>query len=74
MIRGSEFSYEYVNSWEKFDETRLSLKNAFYNKLNMKGNTDQEHENSQQLWSKITPDLEDCYCCHMYVRPSEIHS
>lgn len=33
--------YGYKDDWEKFEKTRLSLKNAFWRKLNMKGISDQ---------------------------------
>ena len=36
------YPYEYMDSWKKFEETKLPVKNAFYNKLNMKGISDQD--------------------------------
>ena len=29
------FIHEYMDSWEKFEETRSPVKNAFYSNLNM---------------------------------------
>ena len=31
-----------MDNWEKFQETNLSAKDAFYNKLNMEGISDQQ--------------------------------
>ena len=33
LIRKGVYSYEYMDSWERFDETSLSDKKAFYSKL-----------------------------------------
>ena len=44
-----------MDSWNKFEETRLPGKNAYYSRLNMKGISDQVYEHAQQVWSRITP-------------------
>ena len=38
MRRKGVYPYEYVDSWEKFEETELPPKEAFYSKLNHDGN------------------------------------
>ena len=43
MIRKGVYSYEYMNDWENFEETNLPRKDAFYNRLNMKGINDQDY-------------------------------
>ena len=60
------YLYEYVDSWEKFEETRLLSKNAFYSEINIKGISDPDYEHAQQVWNKITPEhknvtLGDCH-------------
>ena len=35
--RKAVYPYEYIDSWEKFDETELPSKELFYSKFNMKG-------------------------------------
>ena len=37
MIRKVVYSWEYIDSWEKFEKTKLSPKNVFYSKLIIKG-------------------------------------
>ena len=34
LLRKGLYPYEYMDSWERFDETSLPNKEAFYNKLN----------------------------------------
>ena len=40
MRRKGVYPYEYMDSWERFEETRLPPKEAFYSKLNMEGISD----------------------------------
>ena len=39
--------YEYIDSWEKFEETRQPSNNAFYSKLNMIAISDQDYEHAR---------------------------
>ena len=39
-----------MDSWEKFDETSLSDKEAFYNKLNLEGISDEDYAHAQKVW------------------------
>ena len=43
------YPYEYMDGWEKFGETSLPPKDAFYSRLNMKGISDQDYEHAQQV-------------------------
>ena len=35
LLRKGVYPYQYMDSWERFDETSLPDKEAFYSKLNM---------------------------------------
>ena len=59
MRRKGVYSYEYMDTWEKFEQTSLPLKDAFYSRLNMKGISDQENEHARQVWNRITPEHEN---------------
>ena len=54
MRRKGVYPYEYMDSWEKFEETRLPAKEAFYSKLNMEGISDKDYEHAQQVWNIMT--------------------
>ena len=50
-----------MDSRSKFEETKLCImlyKNGFYSKLNMKCISDQDYEDAQQAWKRITPEFE----------------
>ena len=42
--------YEYLDSFEKFGETKLPEKEKFYSNLSDKGITDEEYEHAKQVW------------------------
>ena len=37
------FPYEYMDSWEKFDDTSIPPKEAFYSRLNLENITDEDY-------------------------------
>ena len=53
MRRKGVYPYEYMDSWEKFEETELPPKEAFYSKLNMKGISDKDYEHAQKVWRSM---------------------
>ena len=54
MQRKGVYPYEYMDSWERFEETRLPAKEAFHSKLNMEGISDKDYEHAQQVWNIMT--------------------
>ena len=44
------YPYEYMDSWERFTETRLPEKESFYSKLNDENITDEEYAHAQTVW------------------------
>ena len=44
------YPYEYMDSWEKFDETSILDKEAFYSELNKEGITDEDYAHAQKVW------------------------
>ena len=55
------YPYEYMDSWEKFEETDLRPKDAFYSRLNIKGISDQYHEHVQEVWNIMEKKTLGCY-------------
>ena len=39
-----------MDNWEKFNETSLPDKEAFYSELNKEGITDEDYEHAQRVW------------------------
>ena len=49
LLRKGVYPYEYMNSWERFDETSLAGKGAFYSSLNMEDITDVDHRHPKRV-------------------------
>ena len=50
LLRKGVYPYEYMDSWEDFDETSLLDKKAFYSKLNLEDISDRDYEHAQKVW------------------------
>ena len=44
------YPYEYMDSWEKIDETALPSKEAFYSNLNLDNMSDEDYAHAQKVW------------------------
>ena len=53
FLRKGVYPYEYMDSWERFDETSLSDKEAFYSSLNMKDITDVDHRHAKRVFKSL---------------------
>ena len=50
LLRKGVYHYEYMDSWEKFDETSVSPKEAHYSELNEEGISDADSAHVQKVW------------------------
>ena len=50
MLRKGVYPDEYMDSWEKFNETSISPKEAYYRELNLEDITDKDYEHTQKVW------------------------
>ena len=50
LLRKGVYPYEYMDSWEKFDETTLPPKEAFYSNLNLEDISDEDYAHVQKVW------------------------
>ena len=47
LLRKGVYPYEYMDSWERFNETSLPDKEAFYSNLNMEDITDVDYKHAK---------------------------
>ena len=50
LLRKGVYPYEYMDSWEKFDETTLPPKEAFHSNLNLEDISDEDYAHAQKVW------------------------
>ena len=50
LLRKGVYPYDYMDSWERYSETKLTDKKSFYNKLNQEGITNRDHEHARNVW------------------------
>ena len=50
LLRKGVYPYEYMNSWEKINETTLPPKEAFYSNLKLEDITDKDYIHAQKVW------------------------
>ena len=49
LLRKGVYLYEDMDNWEKFDETAIPPKEAFYNKLSLEGISDAVYAHAQKV-------------------------
>ena len=49
LLRKGVYPYEYMDSWERFNETSLPDKKAFYNQLNLEDIADKDYAHAQKV-------------------------
>ena len=50
LLRKAIYPYEYMDSWERFDENTIPPKEAFYSELNLENITDKDYEHVKKVW------------------------
>lgn len=67
LERKGVFCYDYVDSWEKLDETALPSKEAFYSQLTDEKIDDKDYQFALEIWKKFNiktlGDNADLYLC-----------
>ena len=53
LLRKGVYSYEYMDSWERLNETSLPDKEAFYSELNSEDITDKDYAHAQNLFKEL---------------------
>ena len=57
LTRKGVYPYEYINSWDGFEETQLSPISAFYSNLNMSSISEEDYQHAQRVWKGDSHDL-----------------
>ena len=53
LLRKGVYPYEYMDSWERFNETSLPDKKAFYSELNIEDITDRDYAHAQKVFEEF---------------------
>ena len=62
------YPYEYVSSWDRFEEMQLPAIEAFYSKLNMSSISSDDYQHAQRVWKEFRiHNLGDYH--DLYLRP-----
>ena len=67
LLRKSVYPCEYMDDWERFNQTELPDKKEFYNKLNLEGIADEDYKYAHKVWDTFSiKDLGEYH--HLYVQ------
>ena len=53
LLRKGVYLYEYIDSWERFDETLLPNKEYFHSSLNIGGITDVDYRHAKRMFTEF---------------------
>ena len=54
LLRKSVYPYEYMDSWERLDETSLPDKKVFYSKLYLEDITNEDYTHAQKVFEEFS--------------------
>ena len=70
MLTKGVYPYDYMNSFARFEETKLPPKEKFYSKLYDGHISDEKYEHAQKVWDafecKNMGEYHDLYCKFFY--------
>ena len=71
LTRKGIYPYEYISSWDCFEETELPPIEDFYSKLNMSSISEEDYQHAQNVWDE--PGIRNLGDCHdLYLRTDVI--
>ena len=66
LTRKGVYSYEYISSWDRCEESQLPSIEAFYSKLNMSKIGEDDYQNAQRVWEEFgIRNLEDYHVLYL---------
>ena len=57
LLRKGVYPYEYMDSWERFNETSLPSKRDFYCELNLEDVSDKDYEHAQKVFKEYCKNM-----------------
>ena len=72
MLRKGVYPYEYIDDWEKFNETTLPEKEEFYSNLNKKEITDADYMHGKRVYKDFEIKNLGEYC-NLYLKSDILH-
>ena len=61
LLRKGVYPYEFMDSWEKFDETSLTDEKYFYRELNLEDISDKDYSHAQKVFCTYSGDYHNLY-------------
>ena len=62
LLRNGVYPYEYMDSWERFDETSSPDKKKFYSELNLEDITNKDYIHAQKVFEELKiKNLGECH-------------
>ena len=59
LLRKVVYPYEYMDSWERFNETSLPPKKVFYSELTLEDISDKAYEHAQKVFKDYCTNMSD---------------
>ena len=75
LLRKFVYPYEYMGSWEKFNETSIPPKEPFCSELNLEDITNEDYAHVQTVWDVLEIKIRDKvihYCLQRYLKTLEV--
>ena len=61
-MRKGVYPYEYMDSWDRFEESKLPPKDVFFSKLSISGISDEDYSHAVKFWETFSCNTLDGYC------------
>ena len=65
LLRKGVYPYEYMDSWERFNETSLPPKKDFYSELTLEDISDKGYAHAQKVFEEYCTDIGDYHDLHV---------
>ena len=65
LLRKGVYLYEYMDSWERFNETPLLPKKDFFSELNLEDITDKDYNHAQKMFKEFCSEIGDYHDLHV---------